>query len=233
MMLRPVLLFAAAIFLTGLAAPLPAFAAPYDPVAKMRADNLLATTENAKNVWQVQPDGGLRHWQSGLMCPASFPGLTLTKIIVRSPPERLGADVGCEYTRGSGLVFGGGLQADMTIYLTKMTTPTTLQAVFNQFETELHSGIFKDAKFAMPQVLTPQINGQPAPPNVAEKGFIDLNGTHFRTELIVGVVNGWVMQIRATFPANPQTDDAATPTDSPASLEAWQQCLSTVVIAAQ
>lgn len=126
------------------------------------AEGLVAATENAKGVWSVQPDGSIKHVQSGLVCPVTFPNVLLAKLFVfPAVGGQTGTDVGCDYIRGTGSDWGRNLDAVLTIYATQ-APGFTLDVAFTQYEAEMHQGMFKNAEFsgarsmaAKPDAATP------------------------------------------------------------------------------
>ncbi len=201
-----------------------------DPVAKLRTQGIFQATQYAKGVFEVGNDGGIAHLRSGLLCPATFPELPLSKLTVFPSPVEQGTDIDCEYARGTGPSLGNGRTAELVIHITKGDGTQTVNSAFTAKDFTLRQGVFKKAQFSEPQSLNPQIQGIRTPPNLAEKGFAMIGGVPYRTELLVMGVAGWVVEIRASFPADPQTGQASKDSDSQLSLLGLIQCAATITI---
>jgi hypothetical protein len=192
-----------AIGVLGLVLPLvPAFAA--DPAVVAQNRQIVAATPEADGVFAVQDDGTVRHKQSGLVCPASFPNLSFYHVFVFAPD---GGDVGCDYRRADD---NGGAWSKMTIFAVRAPPGTTLDAVFARYHGEIVQ-TYPDAKLQGPAAgIDEKGAGKPLLPEFRSEEFvITMNGQPYTTQLFVTVVSGWTIEIRSTFVGLPDVIDSA------------------------
>ena len=167
-------------------------------------------------VFSAQPDGSVLHIQSGFVCPATFPNARLYTLQSFPSDAGVGTDVGCDYAQFD---FPGG-RAKFTIFLVKASQGTTLEQEFDKYLSEMQGA--QQSQWAAVNVFG--LHGEMAsrnPPASFEYDEITLNGHKYRDELIVGIVNGWVIELRSTYPADFSLEDPAATKGSQASLFIW------------
>lgn len=194
------------------------------PAAAQAADasGIIARAGNAHGVFEPLPDGSLRHVQSGMICPASFPNVELWQIGV-FPSVGFGDDVGCDYGRRGA---DGAPESKLAIYATRVAPGDTLEAMFEQRKLEV--------QYSMPEAV---LAGTAIPPELAQVsgdgsgGMLSAQyalaapdgGRGRLTDLIVAVKSGWQIKIRATYPA-PEGANI----DTPGPVNAWLRAMDTV-----
>jgi len=169
-------------------------------------------------VFSAQPDGSVLHIQSGFVCPAAFPNASLSNLQSFPSDAGVGTDVGCDYARAGAA--SGKIEAKFTIFLVKAREGATLEKVFDNYLSEMH-GAHQPEKVGGDVI---RISGEAAskyPPMKSEEDDITLNGRKYKDELVVGIVNGWVVELRSTYPAEFSLDDPAAAKDIAASVFIW------------
>ena len=173
-------------------------AAAATPLSTLAARNseIVAHTPGAKDVFSVQEDGAIRHLQSGMVCPEDFPNVHFMDAQIYSAPST-GIDVGCDYARiGS----EGNAVSKLTIFAVKATNTATLDDVFAGYRRDIESAY--PTASATPAALQIQNNatGQTGTDYRAIGYAITVGGRATHSELIVGIFDGWVLEVRATYP---------------------------------
>src|SRR6476646_1683188 len=96
--------------------------------------SVVAHSPGAQSTFNVQPDGSIRHLQSGLLCPADFPNTHLVDVQIYSTVAGVGTDVGCDYARLTG---DHVVAAKLTIFFVRASDTTTLASAFEKYRTEV------------------------------------------------------------------------------------------------
>lgn len=155
---------------------------------------------NAKNVAGVfeadEPAGQVRHIQSGLTCPAYLGNAFLNQIMVFETPAGLGADIGCDYARRTA---PGSTQAAAkhSVFAVKLPADWTLDTAFSYYQKEMHQSSPAGARSGGESLhFTTRPDG--FPDVRSEELFYDKDGKPWQTEVIVAVVNGWIIEVRST-----------------------------------
>lgn len=190
-----------------------------NPTASM----LLVMHPETNGVFESQSDGSVRHVQSGFVCPAGLPDANLWRLMVFPSPQGLGTDVGCDYGR---IAAGSGArraEAKVSIFLTRGMPGITLDAAFAHYLAEMHG-------FNPPSVSRGAVfeaggtDGKAAPPVPSFRSQAEeftINGRRVRNELVVGLVRGWIVELRATYPLDFAPGDTGAGLDSPVSALIW------------
>src|SRR5262249_19717114 len=111
-------------------------------------------------------------------------------------------------------------EAKFTIFLVKASDETTLEATFIRYRNEMRS-TFRDARPAGEAIrLEAGDAGAAAIPPVRSAANAINNGT-YRDELAVGIVAGWIIELRSTFPAQFVAGDPAAGIDFPVTALVW------------
>jgi hypothetical protein len=180
----------------------------------------------ASDVWRQEADGSVVHVQSGLACPATFPGVTLWHVFIYPSPARRGMDVGCDYGRAPSSNTGEW-ETKLTIYAVRTEQGTTLENAFERYRDEVHT-VYPEARTTGPAIAArPDESGAVALPEFrSEADDITFNGHPFHSELVVAIVSGWVVEVRSTYP--PPSPDAGASPDAGNSLGALIQAASSI-----
>lgn len=212
------------LLLVGILAASSAWANPAPPtpekLAALRAhsEQVLARAKDVEGVFEVQEDGQIKHLQSGLICPAEYPNAELYNFLVYTSAAGKGLDVGCDYRRPDKL---GGASAKFTVYATKASPTTTLDSAFDGYRKEIAEGN-KNVRAQGPSL---RMSGSPPPdfPEFrSEEYLLTWNDRDYTSQLIVTIVSGWVIEVRATFEGLPNEIKVA-PTDTAQSAETMVQ----------
>jgi hypothetical protein len=164
-----------------------------NPIA-VRNSQIVAKTDAAAGVMLVEDDGGIRHLQSGLLCPADFPNVHFAQAQIYATD---GTDVGCDYARTGD---GGSAVSKLTIFATKAPAGATLASVFERYNAEVMS--HPGTRTEPAQDFTINDNAGKPRTDYRKAGYdIVLGDRHFHSELIVGLVDGWMLEVRATYPS--------------------------------
>lgn len=179
----------------GQEAPPPPPPSP-EEIAAIRAHNqeIVARNPNADGIFAVQDDGTIKHLQSGLLCPASFPNVRFFHAMVFPAPGK-GHDVGCDYGRANER---GGANAKLTIFAVKAAEGTTLDAAFAGYQREVVQS-YQNVRAQGP-VLTVTENESQTPLDFRSEGYlVTLNQRDYSSELIVAISAGWIIEVRSTY----------------------------------
>src|SRR6185436_13633692 len=93
----------------------------------------MKATPGTSGVFEPQPDGSVRHVQSGFVWPAKLPNANLWALLVFASPLGPGNDVGCSYGRAKGQT----PESKVTIFVVKAAAGTTLDSAFARHQDEL------------------------------------------------------------------------------------------------
>jgi hypothetical protein len=215
---------AAAIFAVSLSAAIAQDAhAPPKPtpeeIAGLKATNqeIVARSPDTDGVFVVQDDGTIKHLQSGLVCPAQYSNVTFFSALVFPSAAGKGLDVGCDYRRANDR---GGANAKLTIFATKMAPEVTLDQAFEGYRREI-AQTQHDVKAVGPALRVEYKNGVlPGPEFRSEEYSISMNSREHTSQLIVAIVSGWTIEIRATFAGKPNVVEI-TKEDGPDAPKLW------------
>lgn len=166
-------------------------------------------------VFSTRPDGSFLHIQSGFVCPAAFPNATFYSLQNYRSAAGLGTDVGCDYAGSA----SGKIAAKFTIFVVKAKEGATLDQEFDRYLSEMR-GFRPDKVNENVFHLAGEVTSK-GPPARLEYEEITQDGRKYRDELIVGIVNGWVIEVRATYPAEFSLVDPAATKAIPASAYIW------------
>jgi hypothetical protein len=169
-------------------------------------------------VFSTQPDKSILHIQSGFVCPAAYPNATLYNLQSFPSAAGLGTDVGCDYAGGA----SGKIEAKFTIFLVKAREGATLDQEFDRYLSEMR-GARPEKVNETAFHLVGEVTTSKSPPARLEYEEITQNGRKYRDELIVGIVNGWVIELRSTYPAEFSVEDPAATKGIPASAYIWAE----------
>jgi hypothetical protein len=150
------------------------------------------------DVWKSEPDGAIRHVQSGLLCPPKIGKVTLWSGDV-FPSVGRGGDVGCDYGRGP----EGNADAKLTIFAVRAPREMTLDTAFEKYRDEMHQSYPEgtNARAAIePGAITTSDARAPVPEVRSEGISVTLHERAYRTEVAVMLISGWIIEIRSTYP---------------------------------
>ena len=190
----------AALFLASSAEAQPS--APAEQPAQQQVDvlrnkGIVASTPGADGVLEVHDDGTIKHLQSGLVCPASFPNVRLFGTRVYPSAEK-GADIGCDYIRADP---SGRASAKLTLFATKAPPGVTLDAAFQAYQREV-TQVWRNLRAVGPAMLVQDATGK-FPEFRSEEYLVTMNGSDGTSDLVVTIDAGWIIEIRATYAGRP------------------------------
>ena len=162
-----------------------------------RNSEIVARSSGATGVFSVQEDGSIRHLQSGLVCPEDFPNVRFTDVQIY-PSSSIGEDVGCDYAR---IAPNGFAVSKLTIFAVKAADPATPDDVFTRYRREIETAHPEATSTAPALQIKSDSTGQTATDYRSVGYAITVSGKVVHSELIVGVFNGWVIEVRATYPS--------------------------------
>lgn len=168
-----------------------------EEAAALTAHNRDAVSETpgADGIFAVQPNGDIRHIQSGLMCPARYPNVRFAEAQIYKSDLGAGTDVGCDYRRDDR---NGLLISKLTIFAVKAAEGTTLDQAFAKYRGE----VFQDEPDAVSEGVAVEDKGgsKTSAPKFRSEEFAEVqNGRKFTSQLFVAVRAGWIVEIRSTF----------------------------------
>ena len=166
------------------------------------ATEILDQTKNASGVFVATDTGDLRHVQSGMVCPISFPNLHLWALAVFVPD---GSDIGCDYGRNGK---GNVTLSKLSLYATRAAPGDTVDTAFARYQSEVHQ-VSPSARVTGPAVTFTGSTTDDLKNVRSEEYDIVFNGRHFQSDLIVVIKNGWVIEVRGTSPTQGTADEAA------------------------
>jgi len=176
------------------AACVPAFADTPSADLVTHIRQVVAQTAGSSGIFVVQDDGSVRHQQSGLVCPVDFPNVHFAQIQIYRPD---GTDIGCDYAR---VIADGSAVSKLTIFSAKAPDGATLDSVFVRYKDEIVR-VHPDAVEENPSSLSITDSTGDKRTDYRSAGYsITIEGKHFHSELIVGLVKGWMIEVRATYP---------------------------------
>ena len=185
----------------GAIEPSPAPSAEEKAATLRHNQEVLAKAPGANDVFIAREDG-LKHLQSGLICPP-FPNVSLSQTnIFPSTPLR-GESVSCDYSRTDK---AGAVVSTLSIRVTKASPGTTVGSAFAKYQRELAESF---QSFASVKVIAD------IPPSTrsaglrGEKFFGIRNGQENTAELRVTMGLGWLVQVRAIYAGKPGTPGIA------------------------
>jgi len=182
-------------------------------------DAMLQKSPETTGVFSARPDGSALHIQSGFVCPASFPNVNLWQVQVFSAAKGQGTDVGCDYGRvRSGTT--NQVEAKFTIFIVKAQQGMTLDEVFAGYLREMRTTLPPQKMLGKALELTDNSTSK-LPEIRSQTDQLTLGGRTYNNEIIVGVANGWAIELRATYPIDFAPGDPATGIDLPASAVIW------------
>jgi hypothetical protein len=161
-----------------------------------RNRSIVAANSKAGAAFTVERDGSIRHLPSGADCPADFPNVHLADVYNYSSAA-IGNDVSCDYARGDGQ---GGAISKLTIFLVKQAAGANLDSVFAEYEHEVRSAHPEAAEMPAALHITDQSTGKDNADYRATGYTVVLDQQKYHSELIVGLVKGWAVEVRATYP---------------------------------
>lgn len=177
----------------------PALGADAPEALKAHNQQIVSAASGSDGVFAVQDDGRVRHVQSGLVCPASYPNVEFYAVLVYPSKGAPGLDVGCDYRRAD---TQGGADAKLTIFATQMPAGATVDQAFTGYRAEL----MQTWPAAVSQGEAFHIDStQSRPPfDIRSEEFVmPFNNRQYTTQLIVAVSHGWTIEIRSTFTGLP------------------------------
>jgi hypothetical protein len=179
--------------------------------AKLRSENMqiVAGDKDTAGVFTVQDDGTIKHVQSGMVCPAALPNGSFYHAMVFDGGK--GLDAGCDYRRADDK---GGADFKLSVFATKAQNDTALDGAFGRYRNEVLQ-TFKDAKsFGPAIVIRDEAAGSNKLPEIRSEQFtIWFNSRDYTTEVVVALVRGWVLEIRATYIGKPRELDVGATKD--------------------
>jgi len=189
----------------------PAMAANNNASAKKNADALIARFENGSAIWRAQDDGSVRHIQSGLVCPANFTVVTLWNLMVYDSPSGIGTDVGCDYWRSR--IEGKGAETKIAIFAVKAAPGTTLDEAFQTYRKQMYAS-YPGAKSEGTALSIESDKPGTLPAIKSEEASIELYNRPYQTEIVVSLVNGWIIEVRSTHPSQYKVEKAGEAGDA-------------------
>lgn len=191
--------------------------------AKQVTEKLVAETPGGSEVFSVGEDGSVRHLQSGMVCPAAFPNVGFSRLVIFPSAEK-GLDVACDYIRGNA---NGGAYAKLTIYATKAAPNTTLDSAFAGYQREVAS-TYQNVRVLGPALRAEDKSGK-LPPSRSEQYLVNFNRRDFTSDLIVAVSAGWVIEVRSTYVDKPDEIRVEKDGDTQAAaIQIWDRLVATI-----
>jgi len=178
----------------GTIEPNPAPSAEEKAATMRHNQEIVAKTPGAEGVFVVREDG-VRHLQSGLICPP-FPNVSLSQTNV-FPSAQKGESVSCDYSRTDKT---GAVVSTLSIVVTKADPNTTVQSAFAKYQRELAESF---------QSIAPVEVIADVPPSArnaglhGEKFFGMRGGRESTAELRVTMGLGWLVLVRAIYAGKP------------------------------
>jgi hypothetical protein len=190
---------------------------------KRVTEKLVADLPGGSEVFSVSEDGSVKHLQSGMICPAAFPNVGFSRLVIFPSTEK-GWDVGCDYIRGN---VNGGAYAKLTIYATKAGPDTTLDSAFAGYQREVAS-TYPKLKVLGPALRAEDKSGK-LPPSRSEQYLVNFNQRDLTSDLIVAVNGGWVVEVRSTYEDGPDEIRLDKDKDTKgAAIRIWDRLVATI-----
>ena len=162
-----------------------------DPAAQARAQALIDSVENGKSIFRSGELGEVIHIQSGMSCSPGSQKMTLIRVVV-TPATTPGDDVACDYQTAGGKT---------TIFAVRIGA-NTLEGYAADVLSTL-AKLYPDAKptsgpmiLSYPNISTPH----------ARALAIKVDGKPYITSVWISQERGWLVVVRATYPAEPRHD---------------------------
>jgi hypothetical protein len=204
-----------------LALALPALAVepvtPGNPAPSI--EGVIKNSPGAVGIFSAQSDESARHIPSGFVCPAKLPNVNLWHLQVYDSDGGHGGDVGCDYGRNKAGT--NSFEAKFTIFLVKAPPAVNLDAIFKGYQDQMHASIAPLTVKTDIFQFDDQTTGHILPLLRSEGDEITLNGRKYVNELAVGIVNGWIIELRSTYPTEFVAGDRTAGIDVPASAWVW------------
>jgi len=180
--------------------PPPKLSAEEIAALKARNQEIVRRSPNTSGVFAVQDDGTIKHLQSGLVCPENYPNAAFFNALVYPSDAGKGADVGCDYSRADDK---GRAVLKLTIFAVKPVSETTLDRAFEGYRQEI-TQTYPNAIPLGPALHIENKGGASQFPEIrSEEYSIAISGLEYTSQLVVAIAQGWVIEIRATFPGKP------------------------------
>jgi hypothetical protein len=178
------------------AADAPSAPVPPELIAANKA--VLDAEPKSGGVFALQPDGSIKHVQSGLVCPARYPNVHFGHAFVYASD---GSDVGCDYLRANA---EHDVVAKLTLFAVRADPSLTVDQAFAKYRAEVLQ-TFADARSLGESLhVEDKSKDKSAVPDVRSEEFaISVNGAAFTTVLIVTVKAGWSIEVRGTYAGLP------------------------------
>jgi hypothetical protein len=214
--LLPLSLLILALYSTELFAVEPA--TPGNPTYSL--EYLMTNALNTNGVFEPLNDGSFRHLQSGLICPAKLPSANLWQLMVFSDEENKGADVGCSYGRARRGTSGKNPESKTTLFARRSEPGMNLDEAFKTGADEYHRA-FPSARL-LGEALQLKGENVASLPQVRSEEYEVLHGQRkFVDQILVSLIDGWIITIRATYPTEFSSDDPDVAIDVAASAYLW------------
>jgi len=185
---------AAAIFIALLFGTVPLSAQAQDIKARNAAR--LARTPATEGIFALEDNGDIRHLQSGMKCIAGYPNVEFFAVMIFPSAMGDGMDVGCDYARVDGQ---NRAVSKLTVFAVKAPAGMTLDQAFDQYNREVLTKA-PTAKHVGPVMTMNSVKGSEALPEFRSAEYdVVGNGISYRTDLVVALKAGWIVEIRATF----------------------------------
>jgi hypothetical protein len=157
---------------------------------------VLLEADGVDGVFSADGAGNAKHAQSGLVCPAYVQTAFLFQIMSFDSPRGKGTDVGCDYGRrmepGSSKA-----AAKHTVFAVKAPEGMTLDEAFAQYQDEMHQTVPANARSG-----GESLHLEDRPPGFpdfrSEELFYTSGGRDMQTEVLVTIINGWIIEVRST-----------------------------------
>lgn len=169
---------------------------------------LLQQSPDAIGVFALQPNGSVRHLQSGLICRPDYGDLKLAHLEVFASDFGKGADVGCDYGRFDAQ---GRALSKLTVFVTRASAGETVESLLERRRQEVRKS-WPDADERGPAIVFgDHSQGPSAWSGVRSAEFaVKFGDTHYLSDLVVVLQGGWEIEIRGTYPTDiqvaPNTD---------------------------
>jgi hypothetical protein len=162
--------------------------------AEIRAasQSILNQTQDTDGVWKIADDGQLRHIQSGITCLPIGTISQFSHLYAGGTPH--GDDVGCTWN----------LQADagrLSIFVTRHRGQDLKEEISQVLSTI--ASLYNAELDGAPISMRPQSGGLPAA-LAARMKFTDRQEQEMKSSVWIHVIDGWILKVRATYPAEAQ-----------------------------
>ena len=176
-------------FLCALAAA-GAFGAPVAAKAPNPApsvEKILAGEPASAGIFAKRMEGSVWHLQSGVTCPAAYTNVNLWAVEIY---EANGFDVGCDYGRNGG---DGKAVAKLTVFVIKAADDDTVDSAFARYQAEVK------AEYPLAVVKSPAPDTGSFKAQARSEAYeYQIAGHPAYGVLVVGLRDGWIVEIRGT-----------------------------------